>query len=51
MGAEAKVSDSATDTLNTGNDGRCFGPPPGSHLSELKSRQAGHLTHLRKGGL
>ena len=37
VGAEATILDSATDTLKTGNDGKCFGPPPGRHLPELKS--------------
>ena len=37
MGAEATISGSATDTLKIGNDGRCFGPPPGRHLPEWKS--------------
>ena len=37
VGVEATILDSATDTLKTGNDGRCFGPSPGRHLPELKS--------------
>ena len=37
IGVEEKISDSATDTLKTGNDGSCFEPPPGRHLPELKS--------------
>ena len=36
--AEATISDSATATLNSGNDGRSFGPPPSRHFPELKSR-------------
>ena len=32
VSAEATISVSATDTLKTGNDGRCCGPPPGRHL-------------------
>ena len=35
MGAEVTISDSATETPKIGNDGRCFGLPPGCHLPEL----------------
>ena len=28
------ISDTTTDTQKTGNDGRCFGPPPDDHPPE-----------------
>ena len=51
MGAEATISDIATDTLKTGNDGKCFGPSPGRYLPELKSELPGYPTHLTNGRL
>ena len=37
VSADAAISDSAINILKTSNDKRYFGPPPGPHLSELKS--------------
>ena len=48
MGAESTISDRATDTLKTDNDGRCFGSPAGRYLPELKSGYPGHLAHSRR---